>query len=348
MIRKVTPKNINNPDISKDVAIIGAGPSGLFAVFEAGMLGMNSVVIDALPYIGGQCAALYPEKPIYDIPGLPEVSGLDLINQLMRQAEPFKPEFVLGSGVKDIYKKPDGSFVMQTSSGSTINAKIIVIAAGCGEFGPNRPPLEGIEKFENISIFYAVTNKAQFTAASIVIAGGGDAALDWTLSLATIAKKVYLVHRRNHFRGMDGTIEKIKPYQESGKVELVTPYQLHALKGEDGKLKSVEVIDLDHNTRSLPAEYLLPFFGLKTNLGPIKDWGLNLNDGHISVDNSTMETNITGIFAIGDIASYDGKLKLILTGFAEAARAMHSAYSIVFPNKALHFQYSTTQGIPNV
>jgi len=291
MIRKVTPKNINNPDISKDVAIIGAGPSGLFAVFEAGMLGMNSVVIDALPYIGGQCAALYPEKPIYDIPGLPEVSGLDLINQLMRQAEPFKPEFVLGSGVKDIYKKPDGSFVMQTSSGSTINAKIIVIAAGCGEFGPNRPPLEGIEKFENISIFYAVTNKAQFTAASIVIAGGGDAALDWTLSLAT---------------------------------------------------------NLDHNTRSLPAEYLLPFFGLKTNLGPIKDWGLNLNDGHISVDNSTMETNITGIFAIGDIASYDGKLKLILTGFAEAARAMHSAYSIVFPNKALHFQYSTTQGIPNV
>ncbi|MDF3047332.1 MAG: ferredoxin--NADP+ reductase [Candidatus Midichloriaceae bacterium] len=341
-------KSSSNINSIKDVAIIGAGPSGLFTVFEAGMLGMSSVVIDSLPHIGGQCSALYPEKPIYDIPGFPEVSGADLINQLMRQAAPFKPEFILGSGVKNICKNPDRSFMIQTSSGATIHAKVIVIAAGCGEFGPNRPPLEGIEEFENISVFYSVASKAQFSEASVVIAGGGDSALDWTLSLATIAKKIYLVHRRSHFRGMDGTIEKIKPYQESGKVELVTPYQLHALKGEGGKLKSVEVIDFEQNIRSLPAEYLLPFFGLKANLGPIKDWGLELDGGCISVNYSTMETNVPGIFAIGDIASYGGKLKLILMGFAEAARAIHSAYNIVFPDKALHFQYSTTQGVPNV
>lgn len=347
MNKKLSFQSDNKKSIYKDVAIIGAGPTGLFCVFELGMLGMSAVVIDALPHVGGQCAALYPGKPIYDIPAYAEISGIELVENLMKQIAPFKPEFVLGASVDALAREENGLFTLTTSTGDILQAKVVIIAAGCGAFGPNKPPLENIEAFENESVFYSVFDKNRFEGASIVIAGGGDSALDWTLALAPLAQKIYVVHRREYFRGMENTIKQIKPYEEAGKVEFVIPYQLNKLIGQAPKLEGVEVVDLDQKTRMLKADYLLPFFGLKMNIGPIANWGLGLDASHIVVNQSTMATNIEGIFAIGDIASYDGKLKLILTGFAEAARAAHSAYDIVFPNKALHFQYSTTQGVPN-
>ncbi len=347
MKRKLDLTSKINTEIFKDVAIIGAGPTGLFCVFETGMLGMSSVVIDALPHVGGQCAALYPQKPIYDIPAYPIISGADLVENLRHQAAPFNPEYLLGTSVDSLTREDNGSFRLTTQAGTIVHAKAVIVAAGCGAFGPNKPPLENIEEFEQTSVFYSILDKSKFTGANIVIAGGGDSALDWTLTLADIAQKVYVVHRRDHFRGMENTLRQIKVHVDTGKVEFVIPYQLHKLKGSGGKLEEVEAIDLDQNIRVLKADYLLPFFGLKMNIGPIADWGLGISAKHIVVDPSSMATNIPGIFAAGDIASYAGKLKLILTGFAEAAQAAHSSYSIVFPDKALHFQYSTTQGVPN-
>jgi thioredoxin reductase (NADPH) len=334
-----------NQEILRDVAIIGAGPVGLFCVFELGMLGMSSVVIDALPHVGGQCSALYPQKPIYDIPGYPVILGNELIEKLMQQAAPFNPEYILDVRVDSLVRE-DKAFKLTTREGVVIRAKVIIIAAGCGAFGPNKPPLENIERFEQISVFYSVLDKSRFKDANIVIAGGGDSALDWTLTLAEIAAKIYVVHRRDVFRGMENTLKKIKDYEAIDKVEFVIPYQLHRLQGDNGKLEVVEVIDLDNNIRKLEADFLLPFFGLKMDIGPIVDWGLDIDARHIIVDPGSMVTNIPGVFAIGDIASYAGKLKLILTGFAEAAHAAHSAYEIVFPDKVLHFQYSTAKGVP--
>ncbi len=348
MNKKLSFQSNNKKIIHKDIAIIGAGPVGLFCVFEAGMLGMNAVVIDALANVGGQCAALYPGKPIYDIPAYTEISGIELVENLMKQAAPFKPEFVLGLTVDSLTSAPDGSFILETKAKDVIHAKSVVIAAGSGAFGPNKPPLENIENFEGHSVFYSVFDKEKFADATVVIAGGGDSALDWTLALASIAKKIYVVHRRDHFRGMENTIGKIEAYKKAGKVEFVIPYQLNKLIGKSKRLEGVEVVDLNQNTRMLEADYLLPFFGLKMNLGPMLEWGLMLDKSHIVVNPSTMTTNLKGVFAIGDIATYEGKLKLILTGFSEAAIAMHNAYNIIFPNKALHFQYSTTSGVPNV
>jgi len=328
-----------------DIVIVGAGPSGLFSVFEAGMLKMKCHVIDTLETVGGQCTALYPEKPIYDIPAHPKVLASELIELLEAQAEPFHPVYHLNQQVQKIDEKNDGSFVVETSKNIKIECKAIIIAAGCGAFGPNRPPLENIEKFEGSSIFYSVRNKKEFTNKKVVIAGGGDSAVDWAISLAEIAQKIYVVHRRDKFRCAPESADKMKKLEAEGKIEMVIPFQLEGLEGNDSKLSHVIVKDFDNNIKKIEADYLLPFFGLAMELGPIANWGLNLYKQQIEVDFTTMQTSKKGIYAVGDIASYSHKLKLILTGFAECASACHDIYKIVFPDQVYHFEYSTSKGI---
>lgn len=328
-----------------DLVIVGAGPAGLFSVFEAGMLKIKSHVIDTLEIIGGQCTALYPEKPIYDIPAHPKVGAAELIELLEAQAAPFSPVYHLNQRVEKFIKNADGSFTVSTSKNTEINCKAVVIAAGCGAFGPNRPPLEAIEEYEGKSVFYAVRNKSEFTGKKVVIAGGGDSAVDWALSLAEIAAKVYVVHRRDKFRCAPESADKMKQLAAAGKIEMVIPFQLEGLEGTNGKLENVVVKDFDGNIKKLEADYLLPFFGLAMELGPIADWGLNLTKNHIEVDPATMRTSIEGVYAIGDIATYKNKLKLILTGFAEAASAAHDMHKIVHPDQLFHFEYSTSKGV---
>ncbi|MEO3435556.1 NAD(P)/FAD-dependent oxidoreductase [Inquilinus sp. CAU 1745] len=329
-----------------DVAIIGAGPVGLFAVFECGMLKMKAHVIDALGVPGGQCAALYPEKPIYDIPGYPSIDAAGLIEQLAEQARPFDPVYHLDQQVEKLTPQPDGRFLLETSAGTRIDARAVIVAAGVGAFGPNRPPIAGIEDYEGTSVHYMVTRREAFRGKRVVIAGGGDSALDWSIILADIAEKVMVVHRRPKFRGAPDSVAKLHALAEAGKIEIVTPYQLHGLEGSDGALSAVVVATLEGETKRLEADALLPFFGLSMNLGPIAEWGLQLDRHHIAIDQATAETSAPGIFAIGDIATYPRKLKLILTGFAEAAQAAHSIHPLVFPGEALHFEYSTTKGVP--
>ena len=328
-----------------DIVIVGAGPAGLFSIFEAGMLKMKCHVIDTLETIGGQCVALYPEKPIYDIPAHPKVLASELIELLEAQAKPFNPIYHLNQQVQKIDKKDDGSFVVETSKNIKIECKAIIIAAGCGAFGPNRPPLANIEQFEGNSIFYSVRNKKEFTNKKVVIAGGGDSAVDWAISLAEIAQKIYVVHRRDKFRCAPESADKMKKLEAQGKIEMVIPFQLEGLEGNDSKLSHVIVKDFDNNIKKIEADYLLPFFGLAMELGPIANWGLNLNKHHIEVDRGTMQTSIKGIYAVGDIATYPHKLKLILTGFAECASACHDIFKLVFPDQVYHFEYSTSKGI---
>lgn len=332
-------------ETTTDVAIIGAGPVGLFAVFECGMLKMRCCVIDALEAPGGQCAALYPEKPIYDIPGYPRVAALDLVHKLVEQAAPFAPHYRLGHPVTGLTRQ-DGGFVLRTANGDTITARAVIVAAGAGAFGPNRPPLAGIEAYEGKSVFYLVSRRETFRGKRVVIAGGGDSAVDWTLSLAEIAAKVMVVHRRVKFRAAPESIARLEALAKAGTVELVVPAQLHALDGADGQLKAIMVADLDGKVRTLAADALLPFFGLATDLGPVAHWGLALDHHHVKVEPSTCATSEAGIFAIGDVAHYAGKLKLILSGFAEAALAAHAIFPLVHPDEALHFEYSTMTGVP--
>ncbi len=328
-----------------DVVVIGAGPVGLFSVFQLGMLKVQCHVVDALDVIGGQCAALYPEKPIYDIPGFPSIEGQQLIDQLSEQAKPFAPTYHLNQQVIKLEKQDDG-WLVKTSKQTQIKAKAIMIAAGCGAFGPNRPPLDGLDAYEESGcIQYLVTRKEAYRDKKVVIAGGGDSAVDWAVLLADIAEKVYVVHRRPKFRAMAETVDKMHALADAGKIEMVIPYQLDALAGENGMLTGVQVKDLEGNTKLLEADALLPFFGLAMDLGPIADWGLGLHLSHISVDASTCETNQKSIFAVGDIATYDKKLKLILCGFSEAAMASHAIRDIVYPDTAYHFEYSTSKGV---
>jgi thioredoxin reductase (NADPH) len=333
--------NLHNTDI----VIVGAGPSGLFSIFEAGMLKMKCHVIDTLENIGGQCIALYPEKPIYDIPAHPKILASELIEMLEAQASPFNPVYHLNQQVIKIHKNPDDSFLVTTSKNTQINCKAIIIGAGCGAFGPNRPPLKNIEKYEGKSVFYSIKNKKDFADKKIVIAGGGDSAVDWALNLSEIAQKIYLVHRRDKFRCAPDSAEKLKELAKKGIIEMVVPYQLEDLEGENDNLHHVIVKDFDNNIRKIEANYLLPFYGLSMELGPIVNWGLNLNKHHIEVNRDTMATSINGIYAVGDIAHYSHKLKLILTAFAECASACHDIYKIVFPNQLYHFEYSTSKGI---
>lgn len=329
-----------------DVVIIGAGPVGLFAIFECGMLKMQVHVVDTLEFTGGQCNALYPEKPIYDVAGFPAIEAKDLIEQLEKQAEPFSPTYHLGQQVVEVNEK-DGGYEVVTSKGTHINCKAIIIAAGCGAFGPNRPPLEGLEAYEERgAVAYLVNKKEHYRDKNVVIAGGGDSAVDWALSLADVADNVYVVHRRPKFRAAPDSVDKMHKLADEGKIEMVIPYQLDSLKGNNGKLDAVVVKDLDGNSRDLEADYLLPFYGLAMELGPIAEWGLNLNMNRIEVDPATLQTSKKGIFAIGDINHYKGKLKLIVCGFSEAAMAAHAVHPLVHPDEALHFEYSTSKGVP--
>ncbi len=329
-----------------DVCIIGAGPVGLFAVFECGMLRMSSVVVDALDAIGGQCVALYPEKPIYDIPAHPAIDGAALIERLVAQAAPFRPEYRLGRRVDTLARLDDGRLRPTTSAGDEIVSRAVVIAAGAGAFGPNRPPLDGLEAYEGRSVFYAVQRREDLRGKRVVIAGGGDSAVDWAVSLADVAASVAVVHRRPKFRAAPETVSRMEALAEAGRISLVVPYQLHALHGEGARLTGVEVATLKGETKLLPADVLLPFFGLAMELGPIADWGRGLERNHVVVEPSTCATSVPGVFAIGDIATYPGKLKLILQGFSEAAMAAHAIHPIVHPDVALHFEYSTTKGVP--
>ncbi|MBI2707929.1 MAG: NAD(P)/FAD-dependent oxidoreductase [Proteobacteria bacterium] len=331
-----------------DVAIIGAGPVGLFSIFECGMMRLKCHVIDTLEMVGGQCTALYPEKPIYDIPGFPKILAADLIKNLKAQADPFEPVYHLNQQVTHLEKKAEGRWRLETSTGTVLEAKAILIAAGVGAFGPNRPPLEGLEAFEGKSVFYYVKNREDFRGKHLVIAGGGDSAVDWAISLSEIAKKVTVVHRRPKFRAAPESEAKLNKLAKEGVLDLAIPFQLEGLSGSNGLLKAVILKSLEGELREVPADALLPFYGLAMNLGPIAHWGLQLNTTHVMVTPEDCATTVPGIFAIGDIATYPHKLKLILTGFAEAAQAAQAIWTLVHPGESHHFEYSTTSGVPGL
>ncbi|MBW4023896.1 MAG: NAD(P)/FAD-dependent oxidoreductase [Proteobacteria bacterium] len=332
--------------IKTDVAIVGAGPAGLFAVFECGMLKMRAVLIDALDAVGGQCTALYPEKPIYDIPAHPAVEAGALVAQLEAQIAPFGAPRLLGRRVIGLAGTA-GDFTLTTDRGDRIAARAIILAAGAGAFGPNRPPLDDLEAYEaTASVQYYVRRREDFRGRRVVIAGGGDSAVDWALALSGIAASIAVIHRRPKFRAAPEMAARLDEAARSGAIDLVIPYQLHGLQGEAGRLTAVEVATLQGEVRVLPADVLLPFFGLSMDLGPIAEWGLALDRHHLPVTPATCETSIPGVFAIGDVATYVGKLKLILQGFSEAAMAAHAIHPIVHPGTALHFEYSTSKGVP--
>ncbi|MDD9912268.1 MAG: NAD(P)/FAD-dependent oxidoreductase [Alphaproteobacteria bacterium] len=327
--------------IEKDVVIIGAGPSGLFAVFECGFLGYSCAVVDALPEIGGQLAALYPEKPIYDVPGHPEILAMGLVEKLEKQASPFKPEYVLGQSVEVLHKLEDGRFVLETKD-TELTCKVVIIAGGGGMFTPRKPPgLENLQEFEEKSLFYAVKQKSQFADKHIIIAGGGDSAVDWAVELADNAKSLHVVHRRNDFRAAEETVRQMYELAEAGKIQLHTPMQLSELKGDNGQVEAVAIKDLDGNVTELPADAVLCFFGIAPNPGPFAKWDLALQGKKVAVEPITQKTNIDGVLAIGDIAAYEGKISLILVGFAEAAQAAKTAQAIIEPDKKFKVQYST-------
>ena len=328
-----------------DVVIVGAGPVGLFTVFECGMVRLNCHVVDVLDDAGGQCTALYPEKPIYDIPGFPKVDAAELVVRLKAQAAPFKPVYHLGEQVQSLEALTGGFWKLTTAKGTVLQARAVILAAGVGAFGPNRPPLDGIEAFEGKSVFYYVTQRENFRGKRVVIAGGGDSAVDWALSLADLAARVSVIHRRDRFRAAPESEARLKALARDGKIDLVVPYQLHSLDGADGQITAVNVATLDGVEKKIPADVLLPFFGLSMSLGPIADWGLALERNQIAVDPATAATNLAGIFAVGDVVTYPGKLKLILTGFAEAAVAARSAYALVHPETPLHFEYAPPAGV---
>jgi thioredoxin reductase (NADPH) len=331
-----------------DVVIIGAGPVGLFSIFECGMLRLKCHIFDALDVVGGQCAALYPEKPIYDIPAHPSILGAELADNLHKQALPFNPVFHMEEQV--VALEPLGEegklWRVKGSKGSEVLCKSIIIAAGVGAFGPNRPPLENLELYEGRGVHYFVKNREEYRNKNLVIAGGGDSALDWAINLVDVAKKIYVVHRRAKFRAAPESEAKLFALAEAGRIELVVPYQLSSLQGENGQLTGVGVSTMEGEEKILPADVLLPFFGLSMNLGPIAEWGLGIDKSHINIDPLTGATNRSGIYAVGDIATYNHKLKLILTGFAETAQAAHHIRHFLYPDEIVHFEYSTTKGVP--
>lgn len=331
-----------------DVAIIGAGPSGLFMVFEAGFLGYKAVVLDALPQVGGQLAALYPEKPIYDVPGHPAILAGELIDKLKTQAAPYEPAYLLGEPVSDVQDQEDG-FVLKTAS-HEVRAKVVVIAGGGGMFTPRKPvQLANLAEFEaNGSVRYAITRKHELEGQTVVLAGGGDSAVDWAVELAHIAEHVHVVHRRIDFRAAEATVAEMHHLVEMGRVTLHTPYQLHELKGDFKGLQSVVVADLDGQTHEIAASQLVCCFGLAPNVGPLEGWGLGLERGVIPVDRTSMMTARKGLLCIGDMATYEGKVALILTGFAEAATAAKTVQALINPEKKFKVQYSTSKGVPGV
>ena len=325
--------------IETEVLIIGAGPVGLFAVFELGLVDISAHVVDVLPKPGGQCAELYPEKPIYDIPGTPVVTGQELTDRLLQQIAPFHPVFHFGQRV-DALRREGDAFLIESDAGTRWRARAVVIAAGGGSFTPKRPPLKGIESYEGTSVFYSVRRREDFRDKDVLVVGGGDSALDWTLALQPIARSLTLLHRRDEFRGAPHSVAKMRELVAAGHIQLIIG-QLGALEGTGSRLETVVIRTREGEIRH-PCTALLPFFGLTMKLGPIANWGLNLHEELIPVDTEKFETSEPGIFAIGDINWYPGKLKLILSGFHEAALMAQKAHRYVFPDKRLVFQYTTS------
>ena len=325
---------------STDAIIIGAGPVGLFAVFELGLLDIKAHLIDILDYPGGQCAELYPEKPIYDIPAIPICTGQELTDKLMAQIEPFGPTFHLGQMAESLVKTDEGKWRVTTDTGTVIEATVIIIAAGGGSFVPKKPPLQGLEEYEGSSIFYSVRKMDQFRGKNVLIAGGGDSALDWTVNLHPLVDKMALVHRRDDFRAAPDTVNKMRALVDAGDMALHIA-QLKELKGANGQLEAVTVKGPD-GEYDIECDTLLAFYGLTMKLGPVANFGINLDKNLIPVDTEKFETDVPGIFAIGDINWYPGKLKLILSGFHEAALMSQQAFRYVYPEKRLRFQYTTS------
>jgi thioredoxin reductase (NADPH) len=330
--------------IKTDIIIIGAGPTGLFAVFEAGLLKLKCHLIDSLAQPGGQCAEIYPKKPIYDIPSRPEILAGDLVDQLMTQIQPFQPGFTLGETAQDIQKQADGSFIVTTDKGTQHKAPVVAIAGGLGTFEPRKPNLEGLQKWEDKGIDYIIRDPEKYRNQKVLIAGGGDSALDWTIVLAKLAQEVTLIHRRNEFRGALDSVEKVQALKDQNKIQLITPAEVTTLKGNT-QLEAVTVDTLGVEATH-PVDYFIPLFGLTPKLGPIAHWGLEIEKNVIKVDNSLdYQTNIPGIYAIGDVNTYPGKLKLILCGFHEATLMCQSAYQLINPGKRNTLKYTTLSGI---
>ncbi|HEX7365847.1 MAG TPA: NAD(P)/FAD-dependent oxidoreductase [Pelobium sp.] len=330
--------------IHTDLCIIGAGPVGLFAVFEAGLLKMRCHLVDALPQVGGQLSEIYPHKPIYDIPGFPEVKAQELVDNLMEQIKPFDPGFTLGERVEKLNRLANGIFAVETNDGTIIHCKAVVIAGGLGCFEPRKPEIENLLAFEGKGVSYMVKDPEVYRNKKVVLAGGGDSALDWTIFLANIAKEVTLVHRGDTFRGAPDSAEKVFKLAEMGKINLILSSHLTKVSG-NGTLKSVHLINKAKEELTLDGDYLIPLFGLSPKLGPIAEWNLNIDKSAISVNTEDYSTNIDGIYAIGDINTYPGKLKLILSGFHEAALMAQSAFKHVFPDQKLSFKYTTVYGV---
>ena len=327
--------------IHTDALIIGAGPCGIFQVFELGLLGVQCHVLDSLPVVGGQCAELYPDKPIYDIPGIPVCSGAELVAALMKQIEPFNATFHLGEEVTELQPQDDGTFVIKTAKERTFQAKTVFVAGGVGSFQPRKIRLDGLEAFEDISVHYRVRNPEQFAGKDVVILGGGDSALDWAVALAPDAKSLTIVHRRPEFRGAAATVDKLMALCAAGKARFIEG-TIKGYKDDGARLTAVTIGTNSGDEIELPVDALMAFFGLAPKLGPIAEWGLDLNRKTVNVDTEKFETNIPGVFAIGDINYYPGKKKLILSGFHEAALAAFAAKAIIEPGKKVHLQYTTT------
>ena len=329
--------------IETDIVVIGAGPTGLFTVFEAGLLGMKCHLVDSLTKPGGQCAEIYPNKPIYDIPAYPEIMAGDLITNLLEQIKPFSPGYTFGETAEKL-SKADGKFLITTDQNTKITAKVVAIAGGLGNFEPRKPNIDDLNNFEGKGIQYSIVDPNKFKGKNVVIAGGGDSALDWTIVLSEIAEKVTLIHRRNQFRGAVDSANKIQKLKDKNKLEIITPAILKKLNGKN-KLESIDIA-VDNEILNIPTDYLIPLYGLVPKMDVFKSWGLEIEKNALKVNNSLdYQTNVDGIYAIGDINYYPGKLKLILSGFHEAAIMCHSAYQIINPGKKNNLKYTTVSGI---
>ncbi len=331
--------------ITTDILIIGAGPTGLFTVFEAGLLKLKCHLIDALPQPGGQCSEIYPKKPIYDIPAYPEILAGDLTDNLMEQIKQFEPGFTLGERADTLEKQEDGTFIVTTNKGTKHHAKIVAIAGGLGSFEPRKPKLENITNFEDNGVEYIIKEPELYRDKNVVIAGGGDSALDWSIFLADVAKSVTLVHRRNEFRGALDSVEKVQELKDAGKVKLITPAEITGILGDD-KVTGLTIQKKGEEPFNVETDHFIPLFGLSPKLGPLGDWGLDIEKNAIKVNNALdYQTNIPGVYAIGDVNTYPGKLKLILCGFHEATLMCQSAFQRIFPDKKYVMKYTTVGGV---